>query len=148
MRIAAQLQCVWCGWEGPLEWPDGERPLCPRSGHILTDLYRGPINLEEEHVKTDWTGQRVPDGKTLTEEDCPECGLPTLVGKCYGTRTIDGRSVNFPPIRVDAMPIEAFETMPLFGEHLYPRSIARTHQIYVEHKCPLDLSTTTRGDAQ
>lgn len=24
MSIAAQLQCVWCGWEGPLEWPDGE----------------------------------------------------------------------------------------------------------------------------
>lgn len=66
------------------------------------------------------------DWGALEAEDCPRCRRPTLMGRYYG---LDG-----PPVRLDAMPVRAFETVvePPCG---YVRSASQP--VYVEHVCPL-----------
>jgi hypothetical protein len=76
----------------------------------------------------------VPDGKTLTAEDCPDCKLPTLVGEHYG--------MPYGPVRLDAMPVEVWETLaPTFGGHVkqYRGTTQDGHSLYTRHICPVRL---------
>lgn len=96
----------------------------------------------------------------MLTEDCPNCGLPTLVGQHYGIRMVDGEPVNDAQVRLDAMPVEAWERVWLpvraqawadggqapvvpmaMSDYVAPHRDA--DQVYVEHVCPLDLSRET-----
>jgi hypothetical protein len=74
------------------------------------------------------------------QEDCPDCGLPTLVAERFASYE--------PPVRLDPMPVVVFTRNAAWphgatvseSQHpaTRPASIFAWH--YVEHRCPMPVA--------